>query len=161
MIPGIQIITAKTEADFNAAKSLFIQYQQWLDVDLCFQSFDAELLQLPGMYGPPEGALLLAKHKEHYIGCVALRNKGDGICEMKRLFVIDSYKGQRIGRKLATAILQTAIQLGYHTMILDTLARLTPAIQLYQSLGFIQTGAYYANPLQDVVYMKLNLVSGE
>jgi ribosomal protein S18 acetylase RimI-like enzyme len=155
MLDNIKIIVAETEADFTAAKVLFTAYQQWLGEDLCFQSFDAELLQLQTMYGPPQGKLLLAKSNEAYVGCVAVRNKGKGICEMKRLYVIDACKGQGLGRRLALEIINTAAQLGYHKMILDTLTRLTPALHLYNSLGFTETTAYYPNPLQGVVYMEL------
>ena len=158
MLHNIKIIVAETNADFTAAKVLFTAYQQWLGEDLCFQSFDAELLQLQTMYGPPQGKLLLAKSNEAYVGCVAVRSKGKGICEMKRLYVIDACKGQGLGRRLASEIINTAAQLGYHKMILDTLTRLIPALQLYYSLGFTETTAYYPNPLQGVVYMELLLV---
>ena len=148
---------ATTEADYAAAKDLFVAYQQFLGVDLCFQSFDAELQQLPDMYGPPHGCLILATRGNTYAGCVALRNKGNGICEMKRLYVPDNFQGHGLGRQLATAIVEKAKTLGYQKMVLDTLDRLQPAIALYRSLGFVETGAYYANPLQGVVYMEFAL----
>ena len=154
---SITIIRAESHADYQAAKQLFIAYQKFLDVDLCFQSFDAELQQLPLMYGPPQGALLLAMNGSRYIGCVAFRKKDEGICEMKRLFVEDDYKHQGIGRSLVENVIATAKKAGYQKMILDTLERLAPAINLYHSFGFTETSAYYSNPLQRVVYMQLEL----
>ena len=118
------ITTANTAEEFAIAKELFKEYQAFLGEDLCFQSFDTELQQLDTMYGPPSGVLLLAKHAGEYIGCVALRDKGNGACEMKRLYVKETHKGKGIGKKLAEIIIEKAKELGYQKMILDTLDRL-------------------------------------
>ena len=148
------IIQAMTPALYAMAKDLFIAYQQYLNVDLCFQSFEAELNNLPAMYGPPSGALLLAFYKQDIAGCVALRKKADGICEMKRLYVLPAFQGKGIGKQLATAIVAAGRQLGYTKMVLDTLDRLQPAIQLYEQLGFSRCSPYYHNPLEGVVFME-------
>ncbi|CAN5457009.1 GNAT family N-acetyltransferase [soil metagenome] len=154
---GIKIITAETDADYEAAKQLFIAYQQFLGEDLCFQSFDAELMKLPIMYAATNGALLLAIKNGEYIGCVAFRKTGDDVCEIKRLYVTEAYKQQGIGRLLVDKIIATAKEAGYKKMILDTLNKLQPALNLYYSFGFKETTAYYPNPLQGVIYMELNL----
>jgi carbonic anhydrase len=152
-----KIKQAASEADFNAAKALFLEYQQELRVDLCFQSFDEELLQLPEMYGEKKGCLLLAIVDDHYAGCVGIRRINEDTCEMKRLFVKPSYKKQGIGRKLVDQIIAEAILLGYKKMILDTLDRLAPALHLYTNFGFKVIKAYYPNPLEGVVYLEKEL----
>lgn len=55
------------------AVALFRKYAQSLDIDLCFQDFDAELASLPGKYAPPSGRLIIARASGRIAGCVALR----------------------------------------------------------------------------------------
>jgi ribosomal protein S18 acetylase RimI-like enzyme len=149
----LKIIHATTALHFKAAKQLFIDYQQFLEVDLCFQGFEKELTELDTMYAPPTGALLLAETGNSFVGCVAIRAISSSACEMKRLFVDEAFLKQGIGRKLVEEIIKEARKLHYETMVLDTLKKLQPAIRLYKSFGFIETAAYYNNPLNEVVYM--------
>ncbi|MES2648764.1 MAG: GNAT family N-acetyltransferase [Bacteroidota bacterium] len=154
---GIVINAATETADFEGAKRLFIAYQQFLGEDLCFQGFNEELQQIPSMYAPPNGYLLLAKKGTDFVGCVAFRFKATGICEMKRLYVRDDFKQAGLGRLLVEKIIAVAKKEGYKKMILDTLERLSPALRLYQSIGFKKISPYYSNPLKGVVFMELIL----
>jgi len=155
--PPVRIARAESPDQIDEVRRLFREYERFLRVNLCFQSFEAELAGLPGNYAHPAGALLLAMDGPRAAGCVALRRFGDGIGEMKRLFVRPEYRGQGVGRALALRVLQEAIAAGYGFIRLDTLARLKEAMRLYQSLGFKQIKPYYANPLDDVVYWELAL----
>lgn len=154
---AIEIRTVENDSDYAIAKELFIEYQQFLGVNLSFQSFEDELNNLPAMYGPPTGHLLLAFVNNIPAGCVALRNKQQQVCEMKRLYVPDAYKSLGVGKLLATSIIASAASLGYKKMVLDTLDRLTPAINLYTQLGFKDCAPYYANPLEGVRFMEYML----
>ena len=148
----------EANAGLETVRQLFIDYQQELNADLCFQSFETELKNPLKKYGPPTGSLLLAYYQDQPAGCIALQPLTEaGVCEMKRLYVVPSFRKFGIGRKLVQAILDDAKALGYHIMKLDTLDRLQPAIQLYKDFGFTDASAYYANPLEGVVYMQKQL----
>ena len=114
---------------------------------------------LPGKYAEPHGSILLAKYQDKIIGCVAVRQLKDDICEMKRLYVKPEFQGLSAGRLLAEAIVSKAKELGYKKMQLDTLQRLDRAIGLYEKLGFKEIKPYYENPLDDVVYWELDLAA--
>ncbi len=148
---------ANSTADYATARALFEEYAADIQIDLCFQNFATELDSLPSMYGPPRGAMLLADADHALAGCVALRPFRDDVCEMKRLYVRPAFRGRRLGHELATRIVAIARDLGYHAMVLDTLASMEAANALYESLGFRQAEAYYANPLPDVRYFALDL----
>jgi putative acetyltransferase len=83
----MEIVRAGTETEVDEVRLLFLEYEAFLGVDLGFQGFQSELGALPGGYGPPEGALLVARDGATAAGCVALRRLEEGVCEMKRLFV--------------------------------------------------------------------------
>ena len=151
-------IQIKSAADMELARELFREYQAWLEIDLCFQSFEKELAQLPGDYTPPDGCLLFAYDQGRLAGCIALRRIGDGICEMKRLFVRDEFRGRGIGRMLVETIIRAAKKIGYERMRLDTLPpKMDKAIALYQTLGFKPIGSYYENPVRGAIFMELDL----
>ena len=146
------------ETDLLAvARRLMEDYQAELGVDLCFQRFDEEMATLPGRYGPPDGALLLVASDGHYVGCGAIRDLGDGIVEVKRMYLAPEVRGQGMGKWLLTKLLGKARELGYQTARLDTLRRLTPAVRLYENAGFTEIPAYNPNPEDDIVYYELAL----
>ena len=135
----MNIINAESPQEIDDIRRLFREYEAYLNVDLCFQQFEAELANLPGRYAPPSGTLLLATDGLIAIGCGALRRldsiRGQ-ICEMKRLYVRPEARGLGVGRQIAGRLIEEAVRLGYTKMVLDTLDRLEAAMHLYESLGF-------------------------
>jgi putative acetyltransferase len=152
-----EIIIAETDAEYVAAKELFEEYAAWLGIDLCFQKFDEELLQLQQMYGLPTGAVLLYKEEDSFGGCVAIRDKGDHIAELKRMYIKPQYQGKGIGKVLLDKALALSKALGYKKIRLDTLSEMTAAIHLYRSAGFYNIEAYYFNPEPAAVFFEKEL----
>jgi len=156
--PERDIRQATTTDDIERARALFVEYAQWLKVDLCFQGFAEELKTLPGAYAPPRGRLLLAGTAHGAFACIALRPlDSDGIAEVKRLYVQPAHRGERWGYRLAEKLIAEARVIGYRELKLDTLEWMTPARTLYASFGFRECAPYYNNPLAGVVYMRLEL----
>ena len=157
----MQLIQAQSSEEIEQARQLFKEYAAWLEINLCFQNFEKELADLPGDYATPNGRLLLAYDDNESAGCVALRKIDDGICEMKRLFVRDKFRGQGLGRSLIDAIISEAKDIGYKRMRLDTLPpKMNDAIALYRSFGFKEIKPYYKNPVPGAIFMELNLNAG-
>ncbi|MFL5402506.1 MAG: GNAT family N-acetyltransferase [Gemmatimonadales bacterium] len=153
----VALVEASDGNGVEQARGLFTEYAAALGVDLCFQSFDQELAGLPGNYAPPLGRLLLARSDGQLAGCVALRPLAPGVCEMKRLYVRLPYRSLGIGGLLARRIIDEARAAGYHTMRLDSLPSMGPALELYRRLGFREIAPYTANPVEGAVFLELEL----
>ncbi len=154
----LRINQAETEGEINAARKLFREYETWLGLDLCFQDFEEELANLPGKYVAPTGLLLLVYSDHELAGCVALRKLKDSVCEMKRLFVRDEFRGQGVGKLLIEKLIAKAREIGYEKMRLDTYpSKMGNAVSLYETYGFVQIPPYYHNPHDGVLFMELPL----
>jgi putative acetyltransferase len=141
----------------TSVRELFLEYAQSLGFSLCFQSFDRELLGLPGDYAPPEGRLLLAIHEGAPAGCVALHKLEPDICEMKRLYVRPQFRGKGLGRALAERVIAEAREIGYKQLRLDTVEpMMQAAVFMYRTLGFREISPYRPNPIEGALYMELH-----
>lgn len=162
--PDIQLREADGAEALEAARGIFRDYAASLGVDLCFQNFEAELAHLPGDYAPPGGVLLLAWVNGELAGCGAMRPLPEvdytDACEMKRLFVRPGFRSLGLGRLLAQALLDRALQAGYSNMLLDTLDDMEAARSLYTTLGFEEIPPYYFNPIAGAHYLRADLTDG-
>ena len=150
-----QAISAKHIAD---ARALFRDYEAWLGMSLCFQSFEEEVAGLPGKYAPPSGRLYIAYLDGAPAGCIALRPIEPGVCEMKRLFLREAARGCGLGVRLIERLIADAREIGYAKMRLDTYPpKMGNAVSLYEAHGFHEIPAYYDNPHDGVLYMEKTL----
>jgi len=159
--PEIQLLPPESPQALDATRAIFREYASTLDVDLCFQGFEAELAALPGDYAAPAGALLLAYVDGEVAGCGGYRPLPEcdypNACEMKRLFVRRAFRRFGLGRTLAEALIDSARRAGYSCMLLDTLDDMEAARGLYGALGFAEIPPYYFNPIPGAHYLKVDL----
>lgn len=149
---------AETPEQIEDVRKLFREYEAWLGLDLCFQGFEAELDGLPGKYAPSSGRLFLVSVDGKTAGCIALRKLEDGICEMKRLYIRENFRGFGLGNKLIEKLIVEARLAGYKKMRLDTLPdKMSKAVKIYESHGFRRIPPYYPNPYGDTLFMELDL----
>ncbi len=149
------LVNGDNQEQLEQVVELFEEYRKSLPIDLCFQNYQQELADLPGKYLIPKGRLYLAYVEGEVAGCVALRPFDNMNGEVKRLYVRKQYRKCGVGRYLMNVIIDDARQIGYDTLLLDTLSSMKAAIRLYENLGFEICPSYYNNPNQDTVYMQM------
>jgi len=148
------ILDAASVTELDDVRSLLRAFAAWhrerhaedialIDRYFDEREFEEELAKLPGKYARPKGSLLIAYQGGLPAGCVALRDLGEGIGEMKRMFVPAAFRGRGIGRALADRIITEARVVGYERMRLDTSRRQREAMRLYERSGFKKIPPYY------------------
>ena len=147
------MIRSAQPAEMDLVRELFREYAaslgaDWVNAHPCLASFERELETLPGGYS----TIMIAFDAGQPAGCVALRKIGDGIGEMKRLYVRPSFQGRRLGRLLVERIVMEARAAGFQLLRLDTLRTLERAIGLYRRTGFREIAAYSDNPPEAICF---------
>jgi putative acetyltransferase len=153
----ITLLQADSRELVDTARALFREYAEAIGTDLEYQGFAAELASLPEPYTPPSGALFVARVNEDVAGCVGLRPLGDGVGEMKRLYLRPAYRSVGLGKHLVEAIVQAAHKTGHRELRLDTLPSMTSAQALYRRLGFVEIAPYNDQHLPGTHFYALQL----
>lgn len=96
------------------------------------------------------GAFLVAYLGLRAVGCGAVRRIGDGVGEIKRMYVSPEARGGGIGRTILTALDLEARRLGLRRLLLETGKRQAAALALYRRAGYAPIppfGEYVGSPL--------------
>ena len=155
--PTIEIRLVDGDDAVIDARTLFKEYASSFERELSFRDFARELVELPGAYVPPEGALLLARYDGRLAGCVALCPLDNGVCEMRRLFVRHQFRGKGVGKRLALAVIEAARDAGHRVMRLDVAPWMEEAIAMYRTMGFRPIEPYRSEFVTGTMFMELRL----
>ena len=103
------------------------------------------------------GRMLRARYGEQLAGCGAVRDIGGGAGEIKRMYVDQSVRGQKIGAAILDQLELHAKRLGLTELKLETSAKQQHALRLYESFGFTPCdawGEYVATPETSLCFSK-------
>lgn len=84
----------------------------------------------------PGAAFLIGRVNGKAIACAALRPMSLGVGEVKRVYVVPTFRGRRYGHRLLARLEQTAAEFGYHTLRLETGTRQPESLVLYERAGY-------------------------
>jgi putative acetyltransferase len=124
---------------------------EWLEHWFVVEAYDREVLGNPEQYILANGGRILfaVDGVERALGTVALKNEGDGVYELTKMAVSPEARGRGVGRLLMNAALDLYRTLGARELFLESSSLLSPALALYESVGFRhhpapRAGSHYA-----------------
>jgi GNAT superfamily N-acetyltransferase len=94
---------------------------------------------------PPAGAFVVVWEDGRAVAGGGVRRLGEGVCEIKRMFVVPEARGRGHGRRVLEALEGVAADLGYRRVRLDTAQSMTTALALYASAGYRAIPDYNGN----------------
>ena len=110
---------------------------EWISYYFTLEPIDNEMLDDPqGYILNPGGHIFMASYDGDLVGTCALINEHGGVYELAKMAVSPRAQGLGIGWALGTAVLDKARELGASRVELLSNSRLTPALKLYEKLGF-------------------------
>jgi putative acetyltransferase len=97
------------------------------------------------------GTFLVTVKGGQIIGTGAIRFLEEGVCELKRMWLLPEHHGQGLGYRMIRELFSVAKSKGYNFMRLQTEAAVqTRAIAFYKKLGFYEISRYEGNDPEDM-----------
>lgn len=110
----------------------------------------------PTEFAPPHGLFVVGRLSREPVACGGLRRHGDGVVELKRMFVRPAYRRAGLARRLLHVLEAAAREIGYRQLVLETGLVQPEAIALYESAGYepVPAFGYYADAPLSRAYAK-------
>jgi len=140
---------AEAGIDDVAIAGVMVEYLEWAH---------GRLLDLYGVNDPPtdpglvfqslrefrrpHGVLLLAESDGRPAGIGALRRLSDDVVEVKRMYIVPTFRGRHISSAILDRLIVEARTMGATNLRLDTCRFMSDAQRLYRSRGFVERGRY-------------------
>lgn len=98
---------------------------------------DADLNDIEANYLARGGTFVVVEDDENKIvGTAGLYPLREGVCELRKMYLLKETRGKGMGKKLLDYLLTKASKLGFHRVELETASVLVEAIKLYTLYGF-------------------------
>jgi len=111
--------------------------EEWISRYFRIEPKEAEVLADPKRLILDDGGkIFFATVDGHCVGCCALKRMTAGEFEVAKMAVTPAFQGVGIGRKLLQVVIAAGRAMGARRLYLETNHTLTPAIRLYESVGF-------------------------
>ena len=103
---------------------------------------------------PPTGLFVVVRRRESLLGCAGLRLCGNGLGELKRMFVEPFARGQGLGGRLLSHLESVALDHDIVRLRLDTRSDLVEARRLYARHGYQEVEPFNDGPYAEHWFVK-------
>lgn len=124
---------------------------EWLERWFVVEPIDRTVLEDPETHLLADGGRVLfaVDGAQRALGTVALKHEGDGVYELTKMAVDSRLRGGGLGRLLILGALERFRAMDGRELFLECNTKLTPALKLYESVGFRhypapRPGSHYA-----------------
>ncbi|WP_231505146.1 GNAT family N-acetyltransferase [Cellulomonas sp. URHE0023] len=107
---------------------------------------DAQQSELADLYGEEDlghdmtgediAAMVLVREDDAPVACGAIRDLGDGVGELKRMYVVPEARGRGLSRQVLAELERVAQDKGFTRLVLETGVLQVQAMSLYMSAGY-------------------------
>jgi GNAT superfamily N-acetyltransferase len=97
--------------------------------------------------GPPSGVFIVGYEERRPVCCGGVKRLADGVCEIKRMFVVPAARGRGVARELLAELERRARELGYSVARLDTGPRQPGPQRMFAAAGYRPIANFNDNPV--------------
>jgi GNAT superfamily N-acetyltransferase len=101
----------------------------------------------PAELSPPGGSFIVGYIDGEPVCCGGVKRLDERRCEIKKMYVVPSRRGQGVARRLLHALEDSARGLGYEIARLDTGPKQLNARGLYEAEGYAPIPDFNGNPV--------------
>ena len=152
IVAAKRVIEGVAQRIFEPAKSS-VEFAASLEDEHELKDMD----DLRQVYDGKLGVFLVALDGDRVIGTGALKPLEGQAAELKRLWLLEEYHGQRIGYRLVMRLFEFARQAGYRQIFLQTSLQQQRAIDFYKQIGFVEVSDYIALAYDDDISLGITL----
>ncbi len=124
---------------------------EWIEKFFKIEPHDLEQLDAPEEIINNGGQIFLAKLGDEIVGTSALIHDGDGVYELAKMGVTPKAQGLGLGKKLCIYTIEEAKKRNAKILYLLSNRKLTPAITMYESVGFVEV------PIGETLYERTDI----
>jgi ribosomal protein S18 acetylase RimI-like enzyme len=95
-------------------------------------------------------------NENNVLGTVGLKKINNDTVELKAFYLQKDLRGKGLGKRMLEEVISKARELGFRSIVLDSISKYKAAQKLYEKAGFVNTERYNDNQYADV-FMKLEL----
>jgi GNAT superfamily N-acetyltransferase len=132
-------------SDRSPGRELMAELNELLDAQYPGRAAKPGSVTTPDEMVPPHGAFLVGYEDGRAVAIGGLRRLEDGVCEIKRMYVVPDARSRGIGRALLSALEDTARAIGYEHVRLDAGPAQQHSQVLFQQTGYVEIPKYNAN----------------